>query len=58
LESRLRARGAFAAASGHEAIIKALDDRIAQYVDEGWSFDLQLRLGGSGQSGQPAGFGD
>ena len=29
---------AFAAASGHEALIKALGDRIAEYV-EGWSFD-------------------
>jgi hypothetical protein len=30
---------AFAAASSHEAMIKALDDRIAEYVNEGWSFD-------------------
>jgi hypothetical protein len=25
--------------AGHEAMIKALDDRIAEYVNEGWSFD-------------------
>jgi hypothetical protein len=30
---------AFAAASGHQAMIQALDDRIADYVNEGWSFD-------------------
>jgi hypothetical protein len=30
---------AFATASGHEAMIKALDDRIAEYVNEGWSFE-------------------
>ena len=30
---------AFATASGHEALLKALDNRIAEYVDDGWSFD-------------------
>jgi hypothetical protein len=30
---------AFAVASDHEAMIKALDERIAEYVNEGWSFD-------------------
>jgi len=34
-----RIEQAFAAASGHEAVIKALDDRIANYVNEGWSFE-------------------
>jgi hypothetical protein len=34
-----RIEQAFAAASGHEAMIKALDERIAEYVKEGWSFD-------------------
>ena len=34
-----RIEQAFATASGHEALLKALDDRIAEYVDEGWSFD-------------------
>jgi hypothetical protein len=34
-----RIEQAFAAASGHQAMIKALDDRIAEYVNEGWSFD-------------------
>jgi hypothetical protein len=34
-----RIERAFAAASGHEAMLKALDDRIAEYVNEGWSFD-------------------
>jgi len=34
-----RIEQAFASASGHEALIKALDDRIAEYLDEGWSFD-------------------
>jgi hypothetical protein len=34
-----RIEQAFAAASGHQAMIKTLDDRIAQYVNEGWSFD-------------------
>ena len=34
-----RIEQAFAAASGHEAMIKALDERIAEYVTEGWSFD-------------------
>jgi hypothetical protein len=34
-----RIEQAFAAASGHEAMIKALDERIAQYVNEGWSFE-------------------
>jgi hypothetical protein len=34
-----RIEQAFAAASGHQALIKALDERIAEYVDEGWSFD-------------------
>jgi hypothetical protein len=34
-----RIERAFAAASGHEAMIRALDDRIADYVNEGWSFD-------------------
>ena len=34
-----RIEQAFAAASGHEAMIKALDERIAEYVNEGWSFD-------------------
>jgi hypothetical protein len=30
-----RVERAFATASGHEALVKALDDRIAEYVDEG-----------------------
>jgi hypothetical protein len=34
-----RIEQAFAAASGHETMIKALDDRIAEYVNEGWSFE-------------------
>jgi hypothetical protein len=34
-----RIEQAFAAASGHEATLKALDDRIAEYVNDGWSFD-------------------
>ena len=34
-----RIEHAFAAASGHEAIVRGLDDRIAQYVNEGWSFE-------------------
>ncbi len=34
-----RIEQAFAAASGHEAMIKALDERIAEYVNDGWSFD-------------------
>jgi len=34
-----RIEQAFAAASGHEAIVRALDERIAEYVNEGWSFD-------------------
>jgi hypothetical protein len=34
-----RIEEAFAAASGHKALIKALDERIAEYVNEGWSFD-------------------
>jgi hypothetical protein len=34
-----RIEQAFNAASGHEAMIKALDERIAEYVSEGWSFD-------------------
>ena len=34
-----RIEQAFASASGHEALLKALDERIAEYVDEGWSFD-------------------
>jgi hypothetical protein len=34
-----RIEQAFAAASGHEAMIKALDDRITEYVNEGWSFE-------------------
>jgi hypothetical protein len=34
-----RIEQAFSAASGHEALIKALDERIAEYVDDGWSFD-------------------
>jgi hypothetical protein len=34
-----RIEQAFAMASGHEALLKALDERIAEYVDEGWSFD-------------------
>jgi len=34
-----RIEQAFAAASGHEAMLKALDDRIIEYVNEGWSFD-------------------
>jgi hypothetical protein len=34
-----RIEQAFATASGHEAMIRALDDRIAEYVNEGWSFD-------------------
>ena len=34
-----RIERAFATASGHEALLKALDNRIAEYVDEGWSFD-------------------
>jgi hypothetical protein len=34
-----RIEQAFNAASGHEAMIKALDERIAEYVDEGWRFD-------------------
>jgi hypothetical protein len=34
-----RIEQAFNAASGHEAMIKALDERIAEYVDAGWSFD-------------------
>ena len=34
-----RIEQAFAAASGHEAMVKALDQRIAEYVGEGWSFD-------------------
>jgi hypothetical protein len=34
-----RIEQAFAAASGHEAMIKALEERIAEYVNEGWSFD-------------------
>ncbi len=34
-----RIEQAFSAASGHEAMIKALDERIAEYVNEGWSFE-------------------
>jgi hypothetical protein len=34
-----RIEQAFSAASGYEAMIKALDERIAEYVNEGWSFD-------------------
>jgi hypothetical protein len=34
-----RIEQAFAAASGREAMIRMLDDRIAEYVNEGWSFD-------------------
>jgi hypothetical protein len=34
-----RIERAFATASGHETLLKALDDRIAEYVDEGWSFE-------------------
>jgi hypothetical protein len=34
-----RIERAFAAASGHEAMARVLDDRIAEYVKEGWSFD-------------------
>ena len=34
-----RVEQAFATASGHEALLKALDDRIAEYVGLGWSFD-------------------
>src|ERR1700730_16676422 len=34
-----RIEQAFATASGHEAIIRALDGRIAEYVNEGWSFE-------------------
>ena len=34
-----RIEQAFASASGHGALLKALDERIAEYVDEGWSFD-------------------
>jgi hypothetical protein len=34
-----RIERAFATASGHEGLLKALDDRIAEYVNEGWSFD-------------------
>ena len=34
-----RIKQAFAAASGHETMIKVLDERIADYVNEGWSFD-------------------
>lgn len=34
-----RIEQAFAAASGHEAMIRALDERVAEYLNEGWSFD-------------------
>ena len=34
-----RIERAFAAALGHGAMSKALDDGIADYVDEGWSFE-------------------
>jgi len=34
-----RIEEAFSAASGHGALIRALDDRIAEYVNEGWAFD-------------------
>jgi hypothetical protein len=34
-----RIEQAFTAASGHEAIVRALDDRIAEYVNQGWSFE-------------------
>jgi hypothetical protein len=34
-----RIEQAFNAASRHEAMIKALDERIAEYVNEGWRFD-------------------
>src|SRR5229473_1017947 len=34
-----RIEHAFATASGHEAVVRALDERIAQYANEGWSFE-------------------
>jgi hypothetical protein len=34
-----RIERAFEGASGHEAMLKALDERIAAYLDEGWRFD-------------------
>ena len=34
-----RIEQAFDAASDHEAMIRVLDERIAEYVNEGWSFD-------------------
>jgi len=37
-----RIEHAFATASGHEAIVRALDERIAQYVNEGWSFECSF----------------
>jgi hypothetical protein len=37
-----RIEQAFSAASGHEALLKALDERIAEYVNQGWSFDAHM----------------
>lgn len=34
-----RIERAFAAASSHGALIKALNDRIAEYVNDGWNFE-------------------
>jgi hypothetical protein len=34
-----RIEQAFVAASGHGALIKALDDRVAEYANDGWSFE-------------------
>ncbi len=34
-----RIQRGFNAASGREAMLKALDERIAEYVNDGWSFD-------------------
>jgi hypothetical protein len=51
-----RIEQAFAAASGHEAMIKALDERIAEYVNE-LVVRVLLCLGGVRQREQLAGFG-
>src|SRR5438309_676066 len=39
--------------SGHEAMIKALDERIGEYVNGGWRFDCSYGWGISGNSSNP-----
>ena len=53
-----RIEQAFAMASGHEALLKALDERIAEYVDEGWSFDCSYVWAALVNPGDLLDFGD